>query len=1221
MRKLKLFMVACALMGAGQAWAQWTDVTSTYITNPSFESNGNSAASSGNLTITGWTETQSSAGSFNDTQTRDASTASSSAFGSNITPADGTYYLFYRHGWNGDAGTTATFTNTSKTVLPAGVYCIEFMYQQSYSEDSNSKTNTRIKFAAKNSGSEVASVTTGNATKNASFTNDGWNKSYFIFNLEEAATIDFEFTLYSGGQKRSDFLLDGIRLLKADNPATPVDNNTANLYLYNEKEGQYLSAGQNWGTQAICDNYGQEVTATLNNGFYTLKTQQYDNKYLGSDFYLDNGTGAKLLFLETAESSGKYYITADGVNYLTSNGAGEALLKNVTTPTDASVWTIVSKADRKTALSSATIDNPGNATFLIGDANFSRNCLQTPWTMTASNKNLSGGEDGNGGIGNHCAESWHSTFTLSQTLSSMPVGVYGLVAQGFYRQDGSDNDHLPYFYIADQTGTFPVRTGSEDSMTKASASFTAGSYTIDPIYYRLDAAGNITLGAKLETNTSLWCVFDNFQLYYYGDVTVAQVRLKAYIDAYNAAMEEAEAFTEESMFASDWSTLQTAISNNTLDLDDPALTESDLTTATANLVAANTAATAAVAAKTTYDAAVTLIDGGTNVDLTSLIVNPGFESGNTNGWTNSGSITANAQSNSSFDNKQGSYYAERWHVAGTIDLNQTIAYLPAGVYKVEAYMYSDTEDATLYANSEEASVSTSQKYHAVVTIADKGSIKIGGSCTLTGSTWICMDDFKLTYLAASIAELPYELATGKMGTDKSAAQEDAEDTFIAEPTMAHYNALLDAISAAEASVANYTKLKAAIDKANDIMAANNFVTAAATTAFQDEIDDATEGWTDVTFTDAEATAEIAALGSAVSGHRGNATGKAGTFMVSAWDTHTDGETAGEWDGYYINTWSTEGDTDGSGFSVPFLEYWVSATNNLPAKKMTATLTDLPNGCYEIEMWARVQRRSDADFNADNSMITMNVNGGEKVSIMSNTNNNVGTGGNTMRLGRYTARGMVTDGTLTLSIDVKLGANVHWLSWRDVNYEKVADESITISDAGFATYVSDNALDYSGVTGLKAYKATVAGNTITFSPVTTVPAGEGVLLKAAGDTYSVPVTAGVAAWDAEDNAFIRGTGEAVETGSGPYNYILNKVNGVIGFYRANGQTVATNRAYLQTTTNAARLNISFDDDDQTTGIARVEETVANDAVYTLSGVRVEKPTKGLYIKNGKKVVIK
>ena len=1210
MRKLKLFMMACALMGAGQTWAQMTDVTTTYITNPSFESNGNSAASNGNLTITGWTETQSSAGSYNDTQTRDASTASSSVFGSNITPADGTYYLFYRHGWNGDAGTTATFTNTSKTMLPAGVYCIEFMYQQSYSEDSSSKTNTRIKFAAKNSGSEVASVTTGNATKNASFTNDGWNKSYFIFNLEEAATIDFEFTLYSGGQKRSDFLLDGIRLLKADNPATPVANNTTDLYLYNEKVGQYLSAGQSWGTQAICDNYGQELTATLSDRLYTLKTKQY-NKYLGSDFYLDNGTGAKLLFLETAESSGKYYITQDGVNYLTSNGAGAALLTNVTTPTDASVWTIVSKADRKTALSSATIDNPGNATFLIGDANFSRNCLQTPWTMTASNKNLSGGENTN-----MCAESYHSVFTLSQTLSSMPVGVYGLVAQGFYRQDGSDNEHLPYFYIADQTGTFPVRTGSEGSMSAASTSFSSGLYTIDPIYYRLDASGDITLGAKLETNTSLWCIFDNFQLKYYGDVTVAAVKMKAFVDAYNAAKGEAEKFTESSMFESDWTALQGAISANTLDLNDPELTESNLTTATSNLNAAITAATAAVAAKTVYGNAVALIGGGTNVDLTSLIANPSFETDGLSGWTQT---NAETQTNKAFDNVQGNIYAQRWHFNGNVDLNQTIAYLPAGIYEVSAYSYFSETGARLYANSTEVAVTTSKKYSVLVEIADKGSITLGAGCTSTATSWWCVDDFKLTYLG-NVNDLTYTLATGKMGTDKSAAQSTAETTFLGNKTLANYNALLAAIAEAEASVAHYATLKTAIDKAEAVKEANNFVTSDAATTFANEISTATAAWTDVTYTDAQATAEIATLGTTVSGwHAIGSEGKAGAFMASAWGKDSENW----WDAPYINTWSTEGDNDGSGFSVPFFEYYKENNENLPANTFTATLSGLENGAYDVSIWVRARERSDSKTQESyKNRLTMTVNDGEAVSLLHYSTPIDANASQRMFLGRSTARGVVTDGTLTVKINVNNNdySNIHWLSWRDVKYTKVADESITVSDAGFATYVSDNDLEYSGVTGLKAYKATVAGNTITFSPVTTVPAGEGVLLKGAG-TYNVPVTAGVTAWNAEDNAFIRGTGDAVETGSDPYNYILNNVNGVIGFYRAAGQTVATNRAYLQTTTNAARLNISFDDDDQTTGIARVEETVANDAVYTLSGVRVEKPTKGLYIKNGKKVVIK
>ena len=82
MKKLKLIMAFCALLlGWSNAMAQFTDVTSTYITNPSFELDGNSAASNSNLTITGWTETQSAASDYNNTQTRDKDTDNASAFG------------------------------------------------------------------------------------------------------------------------------------------------------------------------------------------------------------------------------------------------------------------------------------------------------------------------------------------------------------------------------------------------------------------------------------------------------------------------------------------------------------------------------------------------------------------------------------------------------------------------------------------------------------------------------------------------------------------------------------------------------------------------------------------------------------------------------------------------------------------------------------------------------------------------------------------------------------------------------------------------------------------------------------------------------------------------------------------------------------------------------------------------------------------------------------
>lgn len=185
------------------------------------------------------------------------------------------------------------------------------------------------------------------------------------------------------------------------------------------------------------------------------------------------------------------------------------------------------------------------------------------------------------------------------------------------------------------------------------------------------------------------------------------------------------------------------------------------------------------------------------------------------------------------------------------------------------------------------------------------------------------------------------------------------------------------------------------------------------------------------------------------------------------------------------------------------------------------------------------------------------------------------------------------------------------------------EQVSVTSAGLATYVSDKALDYTGL-DVKAYKAKVNGTKISFTEVTTVPAGEGVLLQMdGGGTFEVPVATGVSTWADEDNDFIRGTGENVPTdaGNGLQNYILNNVDGEVGFYRANNQKVATNRAYLQSTAETARIAIVIEDSGIATAIEAAEIFGQATGIYDLQGRRVEKPAKGLYIMNGKKVIIK
>jgi len=182
--------------------------------------------------------------------------------------------------------------------------------------------------------------------------------------------------------------------------------------------------------------------------------------------------------------------------------------------------------------------------------------------------------------------------------------------------------------------------------------------------------------------------------------------------------------------------------------------------------------------------------------------------------------------------------------------------------------------------------------------------------------------------------------------------------------------------------------------------------------------------------------------------------------------------------------------------------------------------------------------------------------------------------------------------------------------------------VQISAAGLATFACDFALDFTTVSNeVKAYMASVSGETVSLTEVTQVPANTGVLVRSMSGsavTANVPVATGTVA-ELSDNAFIRGTGAAVASTVGQnYNYILNVVNNTLGFYAANNQIVGVNRAYLQTTTSAARISLIFD---EATGITSLQQSQKNGEVYNLNGQRVDSPRKGLYIVNGKKVAIK
>jgi Flp pilus assembly protein protease CpaA len=192
-----------------------------------------------------------------------------------------------------------------------------------------------------------------------------------------------------------------------------------------------------------------------------------------------------------------------------------------------------------------------------------------------------------------------------------------------------------------------------------------------------------------------------------------------------------------------------------------------------------------------------------------------------------------------------------------------------------------------------------------------------------------------------------------------------------------------------------------------------------------------------------------------------------------------------------------------------------------------------------------------------------------------------------------------------------------------------EEVIKISSALQTTYCSESALDFTGVEGIKAYVASGYdrdNGTIWLMRVFKVPANEGILLMGDEGEYKVPRKS----TNTYYANFMKGTLEAItinETEGEYTNYYLSNGTSGVGFYKVDGtQKIGANRAYLPllkgTTQSGTRfIGIEFEDDG-TTGVKEVKSgEVKGEEWFTLQGHRVAKPGKGLYIRNGKKVVVR
>ena len=178
----------------------------------------------------------------------------------------------------------------------------------------------------------------------------------------------------------------------------------------------------------------------------------------------------------------------------------------------------------------------------------------------------------------------------------------------------------------------------------------------------------------------------------------------------------------------------------------------------------------------------------------------------------------------------------------------------------------------------------------------------------------------------------------------------------------------------------------------------------------------------------------------------------------------------------------------------------------------------------------------------------------------------------------------------------------------------------ITDAGYATFSS--LFEVEIPEGLTAYYASNSdGATVTMTSIDggVIPAGTGVVLKGEEGSYTMTVSTTGATLQGKNllkaNLADREPGEAEY-----YTLAAGPV-----FRKSTGGILAAGKAYLvipaassEEEPEARVMTMKFDG---ATAISELKAEATDGAIYNLNGARVSKPTKGLYIQNGKKLIVK
>lgn len=632
------------------------------------------------------------------------------------------------------------------------------------------------------------------------------------------------------------------------------------------------------------------------------------------------------------------------------------------------------------------------------------------------------------------------------------------------------------------------------------------------------------------------------------------------------------------------------------------------------------------------------------LDMTSAIVNPSFETGNTTGWsyTGEGDHGAKDASNETYkmEGSVGNWLFNIWSNGHTI--SQTLPNMPAGIYKLTAVMGTDSGQEFRLTMGDATGTAASVEKGTGVTVETYYKLAAPGSLAISadagGSQWYKVDNFRLTYMEPSLPGSLEEVTALMNITKKTTANtaisnyNTAISTYNSSSTSANLSAALTAYHAAEAAIAEAESSAEAYasvssddrtayrTKMAEVLEQTNVYTADAYNKWYAEVE---SNYSAGVYTDAEVVMLNAAGAYSDGWHSASCIDD---VLLSNWTIG--GSQCHDFDtAFYINTWSTEGNDDGSNFKTPFFEYWTSDANSLDATTLVGTVSGLlPSSTYTLSIWCRV-RQADGKTKVANS-ITLQVGSGSVVDLTSGTQ----VGSDQFYLDYFTATGSTNaSGELTITINVAANSNISWLSFQKVQVK--ANVTVSAKAGKYGTVIFPFTPDVSeGFGDITFYNcASTSGATLVLTEETTPVADKPYIIKNDGvsnfsTTLSGMVTPSATTYTTSYTAgYLTGVYTAAtiaaSDGSNSRYVLQTDEGGVQAFYKVTSSFTATPyKCYLTVPAALGVKAFSLDIENAISDVRSKMEDVRIE-IFNLAGQRLSKAQRGINIINGKKVLVK